>query len=77
MYILTCDAGNCEKETDSSQDKKLTKNDKGVHQNQDMIEGEYKYPLVWIDLEMTGIYFQPIYVKTSFGLEFFNNGSYV
>lgn len=43
--------GKHEKETDAT----LTKNDKGTRQTLDMLEGEYRLPLVWIDLEMTGL----------------------
>ena len=37
-------------------DVTLTKNDNGVQQSLDIVSGEYKLPLVWIDLEMTGRY---------------------
>ncbi|CAH1417988.1 unnamed protein product [Lactuca virosa] len=49
--------GNHDKETDSLQvqDATLIKNDKGTRQTLDMLEGEYRLPLVWIDLEMTGL----------------------
>lgn len=38
------DAGDTKKETD-----------KGSHQSLSLLEGDYKLPLVWIDLEMTGL----------------------
>lgn len=66
MYkLLGTDAGNHDKETDRLQDATLIKNDKGTHQTLDMLEGEYRLPLVWIDLEMTGRY-------QLFSFEFFN-----
>ncbi|KAI3526400.1 hypothetical protein L1887_05652 [Cichorium endivia] len=43
--------GKHEKETNNLQDATLTKNDKAIA----VFEGEYKLPLVWIDLEMTGL----------------------
>lgn len=43
--------GKHEKETNNLQDATLTKNDKSIA----VFEGEYKLPLVWIDLEMTGL----------------------
>ncbi|KAL6967876.1 hypothetical protein U1Q18_033686 [Sarracenia purpurea var. burkii] len=47
--------GKNKKKGDSSGDTILTKNDNGVQQSVEMVSGEYKLPLVWIDLEMTGL----------------------
>lgn len=49
------DNGDSKKETDSLQDVNVTKNDRGSHQSLNKLEGEYRLPLVWIDLEMTGL----------------------
>lgn len=32
----------------------LSKNNNGVPQSLEVVSGDYKLPLVWIDLEMTG-----------------------
>ncbi|KAA8543608.1 hypothetical protein F0562_021646 [Nyssa sinensis] len=47
--------GKGKKKGDSSGDKTLSNNENGVQQSQEMVSGEYKLPLVWIDLEMTGL----------------------
>ncbi|XP_057484219.1 oligoribonuclease-like isoform X2 [Actinidia eriantha] len=47
--------GKGKKKGDSLGDVTLTKNDNGVQQSLDIVSGEYKLPLVWIDLEMTGL----------------------
>ncbi|XP_024974556.1 oligoribonuclease-like [Cynara cardunculus var. scolymus] len=49
------DNGDSKKETDSVEGATVTKNDTGRHQSLDKLEGEYRLPLVWIDLEMTGL----------------------
>lgn len=49
------DNGDSKKETDSIQDATVTENDRGSHHSLDKLEGEYRLPLVWIDLEMTGL----------------------
>ncbi|KAI3667853.1 hypothetical protein L6452_42923 [Arctium lappa] len=49
------DNGDSKEETDSLQDATVTKNDRGSHHSLDKLEGEYRLPLVWIDLEMTGL----------------------
>lgn len=56
----TSSADNTEKANGKSKEKTnkdatSTTNDKNGHQNVDTLEGEYKMPLVWIDLEMTGL----------------------
>lgn len=53
MHTLLGDSGDSKEETDNLQDTTVTKNDRGSHHSQ---EGEYRLPLVWIDLEMTGRY---------------------
>ncbi|XP_059659937.1 oligoribonuclease isoform X2 [Cornus florida] len=40
---------------DSSKDKTLSKNENGDLQSPEVVSEEYKLPLVWIDLEMTGL----------------------
>ncbi|PSR86258.1 Oligoribonuclease [Actinidia chinensis var. chinensis] len=47
--------GKGKKKGDSLGDVILTKNDNGVQQSLDIVSGEYNLPLVWIDLEMTGL----------------------
>lgn len=49
------DNGDSKKETDCIQDATVTENDRGSHHSLDKLEGEYRLPLVWIDLEMTGL----------------------
>ncbi|XP_058198174.1 oligoribonuclease-like isoform X2 [Rhododendron vialii] len=44
-----------EEKGDSSGETILTKSDSGCQQPVEMVSGEYKLPLVWIDLEMTGL----------------------
>ncbi|KAI8523379.1 hypothetical protein RHMOL_Rhmol13G0068800 [Rhododendron molle] len=44
-----------EEKGDSSGETILTKSDSGCQQPLEMVSGEYKLPLVWIDLEMTGL----------------------
>uniref|UniRef100_A0A5B6YU83 Putative oligoribonuclease-like n=1 Tax=Davidia involucrata TaxID=16924 RepID=A0A5B6YU83_DAVIN len=43
------------KKGDSSGEKILSNNENGGQQSQEMVSGEYRLPLVWIDLEMTGL----------------------
>ncbi|KAF7119601.1 hypothetical protein RHSIM_Rhsim13G0056300 [Rhododendron simsii] len=45
-----------EEKGDSSGETILTKSDSGCQQPLEMVSGVYKLPLVWIDLEMTGMY---------------------
>ncbi|XP_057511991.1 oligoribonuclease-like isoform X2 [Actinidia eriantha] len=47
--------GKGKKKGDSLGDMTLIKNDNGVQQGLDIVSGKYKLPLVWIDLEMTGL----------------------
>ncbi|KAE9460873.1 hypothetical protein C3L33_07204, partial [Rhododendron williamsianum] len=49
------DAARGEEKGDSSGETILTKSDSGCQQPLEMVSGEYKLPLVWIDLEMTGL----------------------
>lgn len=47
--------GKAKKRGDSSGETIVTKSDNGYQQRLEMASGEYKLPLVWIDLEMTGL----------------------
>lgn len=48
--------GKAKKKGDSSGETIVTKSDNGYQQRLEMASGEYKLPLVWIDLEMTGMH---------------------
>ncbi|KAG5525787.1 hypothetical protein RHGRI_032168 [Rhododendron griersonianum] len=47
--------GKGKKKGDSSAGMTLSKNNNGVPQSLEVVSGDYKLPLVWIDLEMTGL----------------------
>ncbi|XP_059659938.1 oligoribonuclease isoform X3 [Cornus florida] len=47
--------GKAKRKGDSSKDKTLSKNENGDLQSPEVVSEEYKLPLVWIDLEMTGL----------------------
>lgn len=49
------EAGRCDKRVDGSADSSLVKNEKQNQQSIVSLSSEYKLPLVWIDLEMTGL----------------------
>lgn len=49
-----CDAGKNKKKSERSGDIILSKDENSSQQNLKVVSGEYKLPLVWIDLEMTG-----------------------
>jgi len=48
--------GKGKKKGDSSADMTLSKKDNGGPQSLEVVSGDYKLPLVWIDLEMTGLH---------------------
>lgn len=52
MYFV--DTGKSKKKVNGRVDKLLVENEKQCQQNMAMPSVEYKLPLVWIDLEMTG-----------------------
>ncbi|KAL2488415.1 Oligoribonuclease [Forsythia ovata] len=47
--------GNVKRKDKHSGDGTSLKNENKIHQNSELIPEEYKLPLVWIDLEMTGL----------------------
>lgn len=47
-------AGKGKKKSDNSGETSLSKNENGGHRSLGEASGEYRMPLVWIDLEMTG-----------------------
>lgn len=53
MWICGADSGKG-MDDDGIEDETLVKNENGDRQTWNTVPGEYKMPLVWIDLEMTG-----------------------
>ncbi|GMP90049.1 hypothetical protein CsSME_00041356 [Camellia sinensis var. sinensis] len=53
MYLHN--AGKGKKKADSPGDMTLSKDENGGQQSIEKVSGEYKMPLAWIDLEMTGL----------------------
>ncbi|KAE9446838.1 hypothetical protein C3L33_21261, partial [Rhododendron williamsianum] len=47
--------GKGKKKSGGSAGNTLSKNDNGIPQSLEVVSGDYKLPLVWIDLEMTGL----------------------
>ncbi|KAA8550487.1 hypothetical protein F0562_002171 [Nyssa sinensis] len=47
--------GKGKKKRENSRETILSNNGNGVQQNREMVSGQYNLPLVWIDLEMTGL----------------------
>lgn len=55
-----------EKETNSHVSKEMADKNKRNQQNQVAVRADYKLPLVWIDLEMTGTYLAVLLRKNAY-----------